>query len=477
MMLPKDVTSPITRRRMLRITGLGGGLLLPAILRPLSALAATPAPPPAATATPTAAATATATASPTALSTTTPTATATSAAATATATATATSGPTVAPSPTVAPTTAFTPFWVQALQPVSLWDGPDSSANLVEYAQRWDYLQVVQPQTGSRLYVLIARDGNNAWVDALSVGPSGPPPAGWPPDGGQAPSSLSVGWVATASDSMLYADAAGTLALGIAPAGTPFTQLEPQSGSMLHVQDPYSSAPAYVLAQNMGTIDPPTLIGVPGRWWGTVVVSGANVRSQPTTQASVVAQLPSNVPIVVSQFVAGEAITADTNTWGQIDDGKFVYYTSFRPTALPGVPNPPAAGLNQTGPWIDVNLTLQVVMAYNGTNMVRAARTSTGEPSWETTPGVYSILRRVANETMDSNSLIGLDAQRATYHVDNVLWTQYFSNDGKALHDNYWKARDEFGIPSSHGCAGLVEEDAKFLWDFADIGTPIYVHN
>jgi lipoprotein-anchoring transpeptidase ErfK/SrfK len=77
---------------------------------------------------------------------------------------------------------------------------------------------------------------------------------------------------------------------------------------------------------------------------------------------------------------------------------------------------------------------------------------------------------------MDSTSLIGLDAQRADYKVENVRWTQYFTSDGKALHENYWKPRDEFGIPSSHGCAGLVAEDAKFFWDWADIGTPVIAH-
>jgi hypothetical protein len=40
--------------------------------------------------------------------------------------------------------------------------------------------------------------------------------------------------------------------------------------------------------------------------------------------------------------------------------------------------------------------------------------------------------------------------------VPHVRWTQYFSPDGKALHENYWKPVDQFGIPSSHGCAGLL---------------------
>jgi lipoprotein-anchoring transpeptidase ErfK/SrfK len=57
-----------------------------------------------------------------------------------------------------------------------------------------------------------------------------------------------------------------------------------------------------------------------------------------------------------------------------------------------------------------------------------------------------------------------------------VRWTQYFSADGMALHENYWKPRDEFGIPSSHGCVGLVAEDALFFWEWAGIGVPIFAH-
>jgi lipoprotein-anchoring transpeptidase ErfK/SrfK len=137
---------------------------------------------------------------------------------------------------------------------------------------------------------------------------------------------------------------------------------------------------------------------------------------------------------------------------------------------------PPAIASGETGRWIDLNLSHQVVVAYEQDAPVYVARTSTGRPGWETAPGVYAIQRRVEKETMESNTLIGLDAQRADYKVENVRWTQYFSADGKALHENYWKPRDEFGIPSSHGCAGLVAEDALFLWQWASIGVPVYAH-
>jgi hypothetical protein len=315
-------------------------------------------------------------------------------------------------------------------------------------------------------------------VDALSVGPSGPPPPGWPPaDLPPPPEDLSIGWVASIADTPLFADPDSSLMLGLAPAWVPFKQLEPQSGPRLRVADPFSGAEAWIDASNVGPIDAPGRIETPSRWWGISAVNGANLRPTPTTRSTSLGELPSGRPIVVSGWVAGEEVVKDNPTWAMLNDGAYLYSSVLRPVRLPAPPPPPPAwASDQSGRWVDLNLLHQVAVAYEGGNAVRVARTSTGRPGWETTPGVYRIQRRVEKETMESSSLIGLDAQRADYKVENVRWTQYFSNDGKALHENYWKPRDEFGIPSSHGCAGLVAEDAKFFWDWADLGVAVLAH-
>jgi len=384
------------------------------------------------------------------------------------------------PSPTPLPTATpipTPPAWVQALRPIPLWSGPDEFAEQLGTAARWDYFLIARPQVGDRLNVVVARTQNYAWVDALSVGPSGPPPPGWPPADLPPPSpDLSVGWVAAATDAALWADADGTLLLGLAPAYTAFKQLEPQDGLRLHVQDPYSGVDSWLDAFNVGAIDPPQRVDAPGRWWGISYVDGANLRPQPSTRSVSIGVLPSGHPIVVSRWVAGEEVIKDNPTWAVLSDSTFAYSSVLRPVALPTAPPAPASSSSMTGRWIDLNLLHQVVLAYEAQTPVRLARTSTGRPGWETAPGFYTIQRRVEKETMDSSSLIGLDAQRADYKVENVRWTQYFSADGKALHENYWKPRDEFGIPSSHGCAGLVAEDARFFWNWADLGIPVIAH-
>src|SRR5438128_1746212 len=92
--------------------------------------------------------------------------------------------PTPAPTPPRAPSPTSTPvatLWLQALRPLTLWSGPDSLAEPLGTAARWDYFAIAHPQMGGRILVLVARSNNYAWVDALAVGPSGPPPPGWPP--------------------------------------------------------------------------------------------------------------------------------------------------------------------------------------------------------------------------------------------------------------------------------------------------------
>ena len=366
---------------------------------------------------------------------------------------------------------------MQALRPIPLWSGPDDNAEQLGTAARWDYFLIAKPQMGDRLFVVVARSNGYAWIDALAVGPSGPPPPGWPPANlPPPPDDLSVGWVAAVADTPLWADVDATLELGLVPAYTLFKQMEPQSGPRLHVQDPYSGADAWLDAAAVGPADTPDHVDAPARWWGVSYVDGANLRPQPTTRVDSIGLLPSGLPLVVSGWVAGEEVIKDNPTWAVLSDSTYLYSSVLRPVALPAAPPPPDSASSYRGRWIDLNLLHQVVVAYEGQSAVRLARTSTGRPGWETAPGQYAIQRRVEKETMDSNSLIGLDAQRADYKVENVRWTQYFSSDGKALHENYWKPRDEFGIPSSHGCAGLVAEDALFFWNWADIGVPVIAH-
>ena len=158
------------------------------------------------------------------------------------------------------------------------------------------------------------------------------------------------------------------------------------------------------------------------------------------------------------------------------------YLSNCLPTPTPSTPTPAAVAvaLPPTIPgsevpgarWILVDIASQTAMAMIGESVIHTAQVTTGKEGWETPRGTFQILYRVANETMTSNS-IGAEED---YVLENVLYTQYFTNVGHALHLNYWRADSYFGnIPSSHGCVGMRLADAEFFWRFATNGTRVTI--
>ena len=240
-----------------------------------------------------------------------------------------------------------------------------------------------------------------------------------------------------------------------------------------------STAPA--AAAPLGPAVPPATTSAPSAassttMWQGEVRRAANVRREPNTRAAVVREVTPGTPVSVQRWVAGELIEPDNPTWAQIAPGEYIYAMSLRPLALPTpVTRPDMAG---AGKWIDVDVTRQVATAYEGATPVHSTFASTGRPDWETPLGTWRIQRRVADETMDGASLAGQgpDGKGATYHVEHVRYTQYFTSDGSAIHENSWRDPATFGIPGSHGCVGLVPTEAAWFWTWATTGTQVVVH-
>ena len=58
------------------------------------------------------------------------------------------------------------------------------------------------------------------------------------------------------------------------------------------------------------------------------------------------------------------------------------------------------------------------------------------------------------------------------YNLCNIHYTQYFHGD-YSIHEAYW--HNNFGHPMSHGCVNMRYSTSKFFWDWAGIGTDVYV--
>jgi lipoprotein-anchoring transpeptidase ErfK/SrfK len=123
--------------------------------------------------------------------------------------------------------------------------------------------------------------------------------------------------------------------------------------------------------------------------------------------------------------------------------------------------------------WVDVDLSDQVARAMVGNDVYHTALVTTGKDGWETPVGTFRIQFRVYDETMTSAS-IGAEEY---YVLDHVLFTQYFTNEGHALHLNYWRPDSVFGNQrTSHGCVGMRYQDAELFWNFVGVGSRVVIH-
>ena len=120
--------------------------------------------------------------------------------------------------------------------------------------------------------------------------------------------------------------------------------------------------------------------------------------------------------------------------------------------------------------WLDVNVTKQVLVAYEGTKPVYATLVSTGEAGLDdpettrsTRRGIFRIHTKYVSITMDSK-MVGEE-----FELRDVPYVQYFEG-GYALHGAYW--HDVFGQPKSHGCINLAPEDARRLFFWTEPALP-----
>jgi hypothetical protein len=213
----------------------------------------------------------------------------------------------------------------------------------------------------------------------------------------------------------------------------------------------------------------------PASWnlsvWQGAALSESNIRTDPATNAPVVRTLSYGEPVQVAAWVKGEEAEKNDPMWALLADGTYLYARNVGRNA-PVLPTPLPDDAPAFGRWIDINLTQQLMSAYDGRTAVRTVPITSGKAGWETPHGMYTIINRVANETMTSGA-IGADSH---YRLEDVLFTQYFTEQGHAIHFAWWRTPQTIGRPGSHGCINVLLEDARFFWDFADYGTPILIH-
>lgn len=123
----------------------------------------------------------------------------------------------------------------------------------------------------------------------------------------------------------------------------------------------------------------------------------------------------------------------------------------------------PTANIGDDFRWIDVDLSDQRLVAYEGETSVYTVTVSTGLPRTPTVVGRYKIYVKYR----------AADMRGPDYYLPKVPYVMYFHR-GYGLHGTYW--HNSFGRPMSHGCVNLPTPDAEWVFGWASVGTPVVVH-
>ena len=194
--------------------------------------------------------------------------------------------------------------------------------------------------------------------------------------------------------------------------------------------------------------------------------------AQATSTAAPTAVLPPSLTPTLPPSVTPTATPAPTDT--PTPTGTPAPTATPTETPLPPTPVPPPTATPYVAPpapappadaprWIDVDLTHQRLVAYEGDTPVHSVIVSTGLPGTPTVTGQYHIYVKYPSQLMYGPG----------YYLPDVPWVMYFY-EGYGLHGTYW--HNNFGHPMSHGCVNLPTPDAKWLYDWASVGTLVNVH-
>jgi lipoprotein-anchoring transpeptidase ErfK/SrfK len=149
-------------------------------------------------------------------------------------------------------------------------------------------------------------------------------------------------------------------------------------------------------------------------------------------------------------------------TWNALDF-RAPWYPQTHPLTAVTVPQwflvPTTAAPTATGKVIDVDLSEQMVRAYEDGKLFMQSRVSTGLKGTPTVKGTYRIYEKYRSVGMSGPG----------YMLPNVPYAMFFF-DGYSLHGTYW--HKNFGQPMSHGCVNMKTEDAKRLFDWVEPKLP-----
>ncbi len=156
---------------------------------------------------------------------------------------------------------------------------------------------------------------------------------------------------------------------------------------------------------------------------------------------------------------------AANTTWYMVGPSAWVERRYIRQLVVN--PVPPEGVTN--GRWIEVNLYEQTLSVYEDSQLRFATLIASGAEPLYTRPGLFQVYKR-----LEEGPMSGFKGSEEFYYLQDVPYTLYFDG-ARALHGAYW--RTLYGYPASHGCVNLSIGDSHWVYNWADVGDWVYVHD
>jgi lipoprotein-anchoring transpeptidase ErfK/SrfK len=129
------------------------------------------------------------------------------------------------------------------------------------------------------------------------------------------------------------------------------------------------------------------------------------------------------------------------------------------------------------GRYIEINLSKQHLWVWQDHAVIYDSPITSGAAGagFPTVTGLFSIYYKTTN-----THLVGRQyGPRYNYDVFVHYWMPFYSGFG--LHDASWRngnfGGSDYYYGGSHGCVNLPDATAEFIYNWADVGTPVWVHN
>ena len=159
-------------------------------------------------------------------------------------------------------------------------------------------------------------------------------------------------------------------------------------------------------------------------------------------------------------------VTKDT-IWFKVGEHQWLDRIHFRAAHFNTTPPEGVTG----GRWIEVDLQEQIVMVYDNYELVYACMVATGMKPYYTRPGLFQIYEKKESENMTGS----FETDGSDYYwLEDVPFTMYFDKL-RAFHGAYWRAW--YGFEQSHGCVNMSIGDSHWLYNWAELGDWVYVHD